>query len=372
MRRKTHEEFLTEISSINPNIKIHGRYVNSRTKIQCECKICGYYWNPTPNNLLSSNSGCPVCSGNTVGKGINDLWTTHPHIAKLLKNPSDGYICSHANNSKKYTFICPICNCEIDKFVGDVCFHGLSCPSCSDGYSYPEKLMFNILKDIGIKFQTQKNFGTKHKYDFFINSLNCIIETHGLQHYENMLYTLCGKTLQEEQLNDIEKMNIALENNIKHYIVIDCRKSELEYIKKSIMQSELPSLLNFKERDVDWNKCDLQSQKSIMIESCRLWNEGKTKYQIADLFQVAPNTIITYLKRGAKLGICNYDKKNEIEKNKIKCSKPVLCRTTNIKYKSISDASRDTGVATTSISGCCIGKYKYTKHNGIRLEWCYC
>ena len=72
------------------------------------------------------------------------------------------------------------------------------------------------------------------------------------------------------------------------------------------------------------------------------------------------------------MGICNYDNKNEIEKNKIKCSKPVLCRTTNIKYKSISDASRDTGVATTSISGCCIGKYKYTKHNGIRLEWCYC
>ena len=138
------------------------------------------------------------------------------------------------------------------------------------------------------------------------------------------------------------------------------------------MKSDLPSLLTFKENDVDWNMCDLQSQKSIMIESCRLWNEGISKHQIANLFKVTPNTILTYLKTGVKLGICNYDSKQELKKNKINCSKPVLCSTTNTKYDSVSDASRDTGVSTSSISGCCMGKYKFTKHNGIKLQWCYC
>lgn len=50
------------------------------------CQICTYEGN---NTELEFNHGkrCPVCAGKKVLIGYNDLWTTHPEIAKLLKDP---------------------------------------------------------------------------------------------------------------------------------------------------------------------------------------------------------------------------------------------------------------------------------------------
>lgn len=52
MKRKTHEQFIKELSIKNKSIEVLGAYKNSQTKILCKCKICGFEWKVIPNNLL--------------------------------------------------------------------------------------------------------------------------------------------------------------------------------------------------------------------------------------------------------------------------------------------------------------------------------
>jgi hypothetical protein len=51
----------------------------SNKKLGWKCEL-GHRWKAQVNNRTSGN-GCPVCSGNTVLFGFNDLATTHPEIA---------------------------------------------------------------------------------------------------------------------------------------------------------------------------------------------------------------------------------------------------------------------------------------------------
>lgn len=59
--RLSHKEFEVKLHKKNSNVKVIGEYVTSKTKIECECLICGKKWFPTPNALLRG-SGCPICS----------------------------------------------------------------------------------------------------------------------------------------------------------------------------------------------------------------------------------------------------------------------------------------------------------------------
>ncbi|MBR0437138.1 MAG: hypothetical protein IJK12_07835 [Clostridia bacterium] len=57
----TTEEFKSSIEEKRPDIRVLGEYVNTHTKILCECTICGNKWSPTPHDL-KQGSGCPLCA----------------------------------------------------------------------------------------------------------------------------------------------------------------------------------------------------------------------------------------------------------------------------------------------------------------------
>ncbi len=57
---KGHEEFVSNLNAVNPDIEVIGRYKSSKEPIQVRCRICGTEWSPTPNTLLHAE-GCPVC-----------------------------------------------------------------------------------------------------------------------------------------------------------------------------------------------------------------------------------------------------------------------------------------------------------------------
>lgn len=50
------------------------------------CKICTYR-DERAESEFKQGKRCPVCAGKKVLIGYNDLWTTHPEVAKLLKDP---------------------------------------------------------------------------------------------------------------------------------------------------------------------------------------------------------------------------------------------------------------------------------------------
>ena len=62
-RAFTHEEFIDKLKTKNNHfdaIEILGKYINTKSKIQCKCKICGYEWKAIPEVLLNGN-GCRKC-----------------------------------------------------------------------------------------------------------------------------------------------------------------------------------------------------------------------------------------------------------------------------------------------------------------------
>jgi hypothetical protein len=320
-RKKTHEEFVTELKEINPNLEVLGDYISYHTKIKLKCLIDDYIFETTPASVISSKSGCPVCSGNVVLKGINDLWTTHPEVAELLKNPGDGYRYSIGTHTC-LEFKCP--DCKAVKICKPVTFtrHGhFSCPKCGDGISFPEKFIYALLSQLNINFIYQLTSTTfewceNYRYYFYLNDYNYIIETHGLQHYKNM--GLFSKYSDDKvQINDENKRKLAKENGIKKYIVIDSRYSEMDYIKNSIINSELSNIFDLS--NIDWVECLRYATKSIVKNICDDWNISKDINVLTEKYKLSETTIRRYLIKGTDIGLCNYIKKNMRKYSKVYC-----------------------------------------------------
>lgn len=308
---------------------------------------------------------------------------THPYLVKLLVNMDDGF--KYSAGSKKKIFIrCYNCDYEKEIEIQSLTNRGFSCPRCSDGISYPEKFMFNVLNQlIGKDFQVQLSKTTLHwcnnyRYDFYINKFNIIIETHGIQHYEE-LKNYHWQSLGEAQENDKQKEILAINNNITNYIIIDCKKSELDWIKKNIMNSKLPKLLNFKEEDIDWLKCHEFACSSLVKDICKIWNTNNEDIKkIANMFKITGVSVRKYLKQGAKLGWCDYDPIEELKKASMKGSKKVsrkvICLNNNYVYNTITEASIRCKIVLSNIAMCCQGKLKSAGKcpiTGKKLKWMY-
>ena len=288
------------------------------------CLIDNYIGKILEKDLIKGE-GCYLCSGKVVVEGYNDMWTTAPETAKLLLNPKYGYKYSKGSNSY-LDWKCPNCgNIIKNKQIKSICCIGLSCPKCGDGISYPEKFTYNLLEQLNVDFEYQlakttfewcKGKDYDVKYDFYIPLKNCIIETHGIQHYENQNKSSAWNkyTLQEEQDNDKFKKQLAKENGItdKNYIVIDCRHSTMKWIRDDILKSELANLFDLSK--IDWLKVDSQSHKSIVKEVCDAWKIGIKNTNILHImFKLDISCIRNYLHKGTKLGWCDYNPKHSKE-----------------------------------------------------------
>lgn len=72
---KTHEEYVSEVASINDNIEIIGQYINARTKILHKCKLDGATWMADPHHVLSKKCWCPRCNASIGEQIIYDCLT---------------------------------------------------------------------------------------------------------------------------------------------------------------------------------------------------------------------------------------------------------------------------------------------------------
>lgn len=60
-RRKTTEEYASELFSIHPNLSVLGEYLGDDHTIKVKCNVCNYIWEPRAGVLLR-NWGCKRCS----------------------------------------------------------------------------------------------------------------------------------------------------------------------------------------------------------------------------------------------------------------------------------------------------------------------
>jgi hypothetical protein len=279
-----------------------------------KCLKDGYIGHVTESKLKIKN-GCPVCCNRLIIKGINDIATTHSYLLDLFVDKNQAYSNSFGSNNE-VKIKCTNCGYEKEMSINKLINRGFSCPKCGDGTSYAEKFMFNVLEQLNIDFEIQKTFDWSNgrQYDFYIKLLKTIIETHGLQHYRNSYSFTYKIKLENIQANDKYKYELAIQNNIKRYIIIDCRKWNNDWIKYHILNSKLAEIFDLS--NINWVECHRFACHSRVKEICNLWN-GDYSYMdiICKKTKLSRLTVIKYLKQGTKLGWCNYNAKKNMEES---------------------------------------------------------
>lgn len=280
------------------------------------CNKCGWTegW-IVEHSLIDLKCGCSCCNGKKVVEGINDIPTTAPWMVKYFQGGYDeAKLYTRASNKKIY-FICPDCKTIVKKPIRiNLLFNyrGIRCRRCSDNISYPEKVFIGIFEQLKIKYVYQMSrlefqWVGNYKYDFYIPSVNAIIEVHGEQHYKNKFNGLA----MEAQSNDNNKYNLAMNNGINKYITIDARESNIDFIKRNIETSELKKLFNLDV--IDWSKIDELAISNFVKSICdfRKMNPNMTATDISEIYNLNRNTITKYLKIGSDNGWCEYNAKEE-------------------------------------------------------------
>lgn len=282
------------------------------------------------------NTRCPYCINFIVEKGINDISTTNKEMFDMIKDKEYAYN-HHDNSTEKIEFICPICKHIHVKSPNLVKKYGLGCPHCSDGYSYGEKFIMYLLDSLNIRYINQYSskdveWCDKYRYDFYLYDYDCIIEVHGEQHYKN---TRWG-TYEDIHNNDVKKELLA-KKYVKYYIVLDVRKSELNYIKKSILLSQLINILYLSKdmiNNINWEEINKKSLLPIIENIVEKYNNySKDISELSKLLHFSKPTIVYYLKEAALLNLCDYNSEYKAKKtlennhamNSERGSKPIIC-----------------------------------------------
>lgn len=290
-----------------------------------KCNKCGFFGWITEGSLSSQKTGCACCCGNIVVEGINDLYTTDYWMVDFGISIEDAK--KHTKSSgNKITVKCPYCSKEKQVTISNIYNDKSIGCVCGSGYSYNEKFMAEVLNQLNIDYTCQLSKSTfewcgEYRYDFYIPSLNAIIETHGRQHYEA---SNRGRSLKEERNNDDNKRQLAKNNGVDEYIVIDCRYSDMEYVKDNILKSKLSELFSF--CNIDWLRCEgfAISKKSLIKEVYSYWNNKKdfeSVVHLSKVFNISKYTAIKYLKHGTNLKLCNYNPKDEMKKSALRAIK---------------------------------------------------
>lgn len=337
----------------------------------------------TPNSMLSSRYNCPCCSGYQVYKGYNDFNTKRPELSVNLLNYEDGYKYTEWSN-QDLDWRCPSCGNVTKKKITYVSKYGLTCPRCNDGYSYPNKFIFNSLIQIKDQltyldreyrpdwchyiYNGKECYGI---YDIYFekDSKRYAVEMDGGLGHGNRSYTN-SKTDKEELLfRDKEKDRLASEHNIT-VIRIDCNyetNDRYSYILSNILKSELSNIIDLSK--IDFLQANIQSQHSLLVKAVELWNNGYSTSQIRNEIHVHETTVANYLKSATKYKMCDYSVKESRNRS---ISNAVVCITTSKEFPSIADAGQYYHINASDISKCCRRAATFGGwYNGEKLVWMY-
>ena len=87
---------------------------NSNKKYWWRCSVCGHEWQASLNHR-NSGRGCPICRGQKVLSGVNDLKTTNPEIAAEWHPTKNGDLKPDAvrpKSNEQVWWKCSVCGHE--------------------------------------------------------------------------------------------------------------------------------------------------------------------------------------------------------------------------------------------------------------------
>lgn len=368
--KKTTEDFINDLNRLFPNeYNILGNYITSKDPIKIQHKKCGYIWSPPAASMLKKNkknSICPCCSGSIVVKGINDLWTTHPEVAKMLNNPKEGYIYSFGSK-EKVNWKCPCCHCITKpRSIVQIIYSGFVCEHCNLTMSLPNRIMYNLLKELNICFDNEVRFDwckfilnnqyTYGVYDFSFeyNNIKYIIEMDGAFHYGKK--NISKTPYEEIHYRDLMKDKLAIENGYK-IIRINCNVTSVLLLKNNIISSELSKLFNLEI--INWNKCFYSYYSDEIEKIAKMYNNGYSISEICNIFNMNFYSVSKRLEIAQLIGLCNYIKNSR--------NKKIVWHEGNMVFKSESQAAKILGLPHATIENSCYKNKSIKSRNNNKI-----
>lgn len=206
------DEFIEKLSIVKPTIVLEGKYLGSKTKVMFRCLIDGCVWDATPYHILH-DSGCPMCKSR---KQSERQLLSHEEYVNRLKEVNNNIIPieEYRRNNIPILHKCLKCGYEWYAYPNYLMSDHGCCPKCN--CTRGESRIMNFLNDYNIEYIFQKTFDNlKYKnslfYDFYLPSLNTLIEYDGEFHYIDIFN---NGTFEEGKIRDNIKTEYATKNNI--------------------------------------------------------------------------------------------------------------------------------------------------------------
>lgn len=310
-------------------------------------------------NKLYNGVGCAykanqrVCDENS----LYSITKVRPYLVDIKQSKKIS-----RNYSKPILFKCPECG-KLEKTKPSTFINRTHpCRICGAGY-FPELLFSSINEYYTLGFLAQQTLpNSKMRFDFVNYKNKIIVETHGIQHYENNDFLNSKRTKE----SDANKRKYCKENDYT-LIELDCRESSFEFIISKINNdTRLPNIDKNDERHI--LKIMEQNKRYPVKEIISLYVEkGFSTYEIGAKFKITNATIGNILKRhNVKLR-----KGGKVPDNR----KRVRCLNTGEEFESTVKASEWCGLKYgTTIGYVCNGSRNYAgKHpiTGEKLKWEY-
>lgn len=165
-KKRTHNEYVEELSHINPNIYVIGEFSGVGNHILHKCKICDYEWSATPNNILHGNK-CPECSKKNRTKTHDDF------CDKLFSiNDSINILTKYTNAKTKIDCECKICNYVWSTLPYNL-ERGHGCPKCANLATSQKLTKTDEYFQSKLPEKIKSNIKIKSKYSKSDEKVNC-------------------------------------------------------------------------------------------------------------------------------------------------------------------------------------------------------
>lgn len=174
-------------------------YTTMHSRITVRCNKHGTISTPTASDHLRNGVGCKQCRyENTINSrtGTTARWTTAAFIQKATAVHGNKYTYSKTEYINAHTAVIVTCPSHGDwdtkpsDHIRGNGGHGLGCPKCAQRMSAPERVICQVLDTQQLPYVYQyptslrSDTGRCLWYDFYIPSLNTVIEYDGQQHYD--------------------------------------------------------------------------------------------------------------------------------------------------------------------------------------------
>lgn len=213
--KRTHEQYVEEVKLINPNIEVLEEYITNMTPILHRCKIHNIDWKATPVNILKGH-GCRKCGNEILA---NDRKKSKEQYIEDLKKVNSNiifvgeYINAHIPTLHK----CLIHEFEWEANPNNI-LSGKGCPICKESVGERQVRQWlcnnNIVYEVQYKFEDCCDINAL-PFDFYLPDYNACIEYDGEQHYRPIDYFGGQESFERTVKHDKLKNDYCANNNIR-------------------------------------------------------------------------------------------------------------------------------------------------------------